>query len=669
MAEALDDLAGFFINTLVLRTGLAGDPSFTDLLERVRGYWLGALDHQDVPFERLVEVLAPQRSPARHPLFQVSLAVQNNAPAVLELPGLQAAAVETGTGAARFDVQITLAETRGRGGEPAGLRGTVTMAADLFDPPAARALGERLARVLAAVAADPGIRPYQAQVLDRIEREQLLTGWNDTAAVVPDATLPQLFGVQAGRTPDAIAVCCEGQWISYGELEVRAGRLAHYLRDVGAGPERVVGVVMERSAELVVTLLGVLKSGAAYLPVDPGYPAERIGWMLADAGAVCVLTAAELAPGLAAAGAGPLLTADDLAADGAAADGLGEQSAVAAGHLAYVMFTSGSTGRPKGVCVPHAGIVNRLVWMQGVFGLGGQDAVLQKTPFTFDVSVWEFFWPLLAGARLVLARPDGHRDPRYLAALIAAQRITTVHFVPSMLQAFMDAADPGLCAGLARVICSGEALTGGQRDRWTTRFGRPLFNLYGPTETSVDSTAWECPGDPGGPVLIGRPIANTRAYVLDGWLCPVPAGVTGELYIAGAGLARGYLGRAALTAERFVACPFGSGGERMYRTGDQARWTPDGQLTFAGRADDQVKIRGFRIEPGEIEAVLAACPGVAQTAVTVREDIPGDQRLVAYVVPGRGAGVGRRRECGSTRPPGCRNTWSPPRWCCLTACR
>ncbi len=613
--EALDDLAGFFVNTLVLRTRLAGDPSFTDLLDRVRGYWLGALDHQDVPFERLVEVLAPPRSPARHPLFQVILAVQNNAPAVLDLSGARAATLPAGTGTARFDVQVGLAETRG-GGEPAGLRGAVTVAADLFDPAAARALSERFARVLAAVAADPVARPYQVQILDRAEREQLITGWNDTAAAVPDGTLPQLFEAQAARTPDAVAVISGDVHVSYGELDARAGRLAHHLRDLGAGPERVVAVVMERSVELVIALLGVLKSGAAYLPVDPGYPAERIGWMLADAGAVCVLTA------------------DDLAAAGAAGGGPGPRSAVAAGELAYVIYTSGSTGRPKGVCVPHGGIVNLLVWMQGVFGLGGRDAVLQKTPFTFDVSVWEFFWPLLAGARLVLARPGGHRDPGYLAGLIAARGVTTVHFVPSMLAAFMDVADPGLCAGLARVICGGEALTGGLRDRWAARFGRPLFNLYGPTETSVDSTAWQCAADPGGPVLIGRPIANTRVFVLDGWLGPVPVGVAGELYIAGAGLARGYAGRAALTGERFTACPFGSGGERMYRTGDLARWTPEGQLVFAGRVDDQVKVRGFRIEPGEVEAVLAAYPGVGQAAVTVREDTPGDKRLVAYVVPG-----------------------------------
>jgi amino acid adenylation domain-containing protein len=293
---------------------------------------------------------------------------------------------------------------------------------------------------------------------------------------------------------------------------------------------------------------------------------------------------------------------------------------------AYVMYTSGSTGVPKGVAVPQAGIVNRLGWMQDAFGLTAADRVLQKTPVSFDVSVWELFWPLLHGARLVLARPGGHRDPAYLSALIAADQVTTVHFVPSMLEAFLAAADPAACTSLVRVICSGEALPGPLAARFTARSGAGLHNLYGPTETSVDSTAWACvPGDDVAPP-IGAPIANTRVYVLDARLQPVPAGVTGELYIAGAGLARGYRGRPGLTGERFVACPFGGG--RMYRTGDLARWRADGQLDFAGRADDQVKIRGFRIEPAEIQAVLASCPGVAQAAVTA----PGGT-LVAYVVP------------------------------------
>ncbi len=506
--------------------------------------------------------------------------------------------------------------------------------------------------------------------------------WNDTAAAVPLASLHALVEAQVRRSPDAVAVICGERRLTYAELNSAANRLARLLMRRGAGPDRLVGVALPRSAELVVALLAVLKAGAAYLPVDPEYPAERIAFMLADAAPVALISAGGVgAGGVGAGGVGVGEALADLAAaagvrfvpldhadtrrelgglgggDQGLAGGLGGGGAGLAGELggsggggaglaggwggglglAYVMYTSGSSGRPKGVGVTHGGIVNRLWWMQGVFGLGGGDVVLQKTPFSFDVSVWEFFWPLLAGARLVLARPGGHRDPGYLAGLIAAEGVTTAHFVPAMLEVFMEVADPGLCGGLERVFCSGEALTRGQRDRWAARFGRPLFNLYGPTETSVDSTWWDCGGECGGAPPIGRPIANTRVFVLDGVLRPVPAGVAGELYVAGAGLARGYLGRAGLTAGRFVACPFGPAGARMYRTGDLARWLPGGVLEFGGRADDQVKIRGFRVEPGEVDAVLAAHPGIDQAITIPRHDHAGHQHLTSYIVPARTA--------------------------------
>ena len=500
------------------------------------------------------------------------------------------------------------------------------------------------------IAASPADCVSRVQLMDADAREQVLSGWNDTARPVPAATLPELFGVQAGRSPDAVAVVCGELCLSYRELDERASRLARVLAARGAGPDRVVAVVMERSAGLVVALLAVLKAGAAYLPADPGYPAERIGFMLADARPVLAVAAAGTA-GVIPAGVPVLIVGDQGVAverpgAGTADSELdGEAVPLSPAHPAYVIYTSGSTGRPKGVVVPHAGIVNRLVWMQSEYGLDGTDGVLQKTPVSFDVSVWELFWPLLAGARLVLARPGGQGDPGYLSALIAAAGVTTAHFVPAMLEVFTGAADPRECASLRRVICSGEALSGAAVQRFTGRFAAGLHNLYGPTETSVDSTAWACVAGAGTPP-IGRPIANTRVFVLDRWLDPVPAGVAGELYLAGAGLARGYLGRPGLTGERFVACPFGTGGERMYRTGDLARWTPGGVLEFAGRADDQVKVRGFRVEPGEVEAVLAGCPLVGQAVVAVREDTAGDKRLVGYVVPagdgsaGDGGGVG-----------------------------
>ena len=638
MDEALDDLVGFFVNTLVLRTDVSGDPPFTQLLRRVREAGLGALDHQDVPFEKLVDILAPDRSLARHPLFQVVLALQNTTPPALQLPGAHARTLPAGPAAAKFDLDITMTEVLA-GGQPAGLRGTLTAAADLFDPGTVAVIAQRFIRVLAAVAAAPDTAVHQVDILEAGERRQILAEWNDTAAALPQATVPELFQAQAARTPDAVAVACEGVMVSYGQLNAAANRLARVLAGRGAGPETVVAVMMDRSVGLMVALLAVLKTGAAYLPVDPGYPAGRVEFMLADAGPGCVLTAGGPAAGLRGACGVPVLAVDepDLAAElgGLAAgdlDDAGRAAPLSAACPAYVIYTSGSTGQPKGVAITHAGIVNRLAWMQAEYGLRPDDRVLQKTPISFDVSVWELFWPLLEGAQLVLARPGGHGDPGYLAGLIQTAGISTVHFVPAMLEAFLGSGDRARCPSLRRVICSGEALSGRLAQRFAAWSAAELHNLYGPTETSVDSTAWaydERAGDP----PIGTPIANTRVYVLDAFLQPVPAGVAGELYIAGAGLARGYLGRPGLTAERFVACPFGAGGERMYRTGDLAKWTADGVLVFCGRADDQVKIRGFRIEPGEIEAVLATHPGVAQAAVTVREDVPGDQRLAAYIVP------------------------------------
>ena len=633
---ALDELVGFFVNTLVLRTDVSGDPSFGQLLGRVREAGLGALDHQDVPFERLVEVLAPERSLARHPLFQVMLTLQNNAPASLDLPGLRAGGLSAGPAAARFDLEFTVAEIADPDGAPAGLRGSVTVAADLFDPATAGLFAQRLVRVLEAVTADPQARVRSAQILDAAERRQILSGWNDTAVAVPAVSLAGLLDAQAARSPDAVAVVGGDRVLTYRELDAAAGRLARVLAGRGAGPESVVAVAVERSAELVVALLAVLKTGAAYLPVDLGYPAERIGFMLADAVPAVVVASAAAAAVLPRDVPAAVLVENG---QGAVADGAvrvlgggGRGAAVSAAQLAYVMYTSGSTGVPKAVAVTHGGIVNRLGWMQAQYQLGVADRVLHKTPVSFDVSVWELFWPLVQGAQLVLARPGGQGDPGYLSALIASAGVTTAHFVPAMLEVFVGAADPGACVSVRRVICSGEVLAGRVVQRFGERFAAELHNLYGPTETTVDSTAWACVRGGGDPP-IGAPIANTRAYVLDRWLCPVPAGVAGELYLAGVGLARGYRGRAGLTAERFTACPFGRGGERMYRTGDLARWTAGGVLVFAGRADDQVKIRGFRVEPGEVEAVLAACPGVDQAVVTTREDTAGDLRLVGYVVP------------------------------------
>jgi amino acid adenylation domain-containing protein/non-ribosomal peptide synthase protein (TIGR01720 family) len=453
--------------------------------------------------------------------------------------------------------------------------------------------------------------------------------WNDTGHQVPDTTLTALLAAQAARTPAATAVIFEGTEVDYAGLHARADRLAHRLAAAGAGPESIVAVAVPRSVELVVALLAVLKAGAAYLSVDPEYPADRIGFMLTDAAPLRVLTTSALAAALP--DVAPLIVLD------APDDGtcpVPEPVALSPRHPAYMIYTSGSTGRPKGVVITHDAIVNLLLWMQDQYRLGADDRVLQKAPSGFDVSVREIFWPLITGATLVLASPGGHRDPAYLAELISRERVTTVHFVPSMLQAFVREPAARACTGLRRVVCGGEALPTELRARFHELLDVDLFNLYGPTEAAVHVTRWHCVPEPGATsVPIGSPVWNTRLHVLDANLAPVDVGVVGELYLSGAQLARGYHNRPGLTAERFVAGPFGAGGERMYRTGDLVRWRADGVLDYVGRADGQVKIRGLRIELGEIEAVLARHATVDETAVIVREDRPGDRRIVAYVVP------------------------------------
>ncbi|WP_406443876.1 non-ribosomal peptide synthase/polyketide synthase [Streptomyces sp. NBC_00631] len=627
--QALDDLVGFFVNTLVLRTDVSGDPTFAELLERVRETSLAALDHQEVPFERLVELLAPDRSLVRHPLFQVMLTVQNIAGASLDLGDLRAAPLTAGEMAARFDMNVTLGEVTVEG-RPGGVRGSLTGSADLFDPATVEAFADRYVRALTAVAANAHLRVHEVDVLSQGERNRVLVGWNDTGVVGAADVAPVRFGEQVVRTPDAVAVVDGDEQVTYAELDERASRLAGVLVARGVGRESVVGVMVERSVDVVVALLGVWKAGAAYLPVDPEYPAERLEFMLGDAGPVCVVVSGGLADRLPD-GLAVVVDGTEVAERPMAPVGVVPEP----GDAAYVMYTSGSTGRPKGVVVTHGGLANHLMWAQRQFDLEPQDRVLYKTPFGFDASVWELWWPLMAGAALVVAAPGEHRDPAYLADLIRRERVTAAHFVPSLLTAF--AAEPAAadCRSLRMVLSGGEALSSGLYERITGLLDVAVHNLYGPTEATVDTTSWHAglPGAEGGSVPIGRPVDNARVYLLDRFLQPVAPGVAGELYIAGTGLARGYHGRTGLTAERFVACPFGGPGERMYRTGDLARWTSEGQLVFVGRADDQVKVRGFRIEPGEVASALATHPAVSQALVVAREDALNDRRLVAYVVP------------------------------------
>ncbi|MEQ0558014.1 amino acid adenylation domain-containing protein [Amycolatopsis sp. NEAU-NG30] len=630
--QALDDLVGYFVNTVVLRTDVSGDPSFDELLARVRETDLAAFAHQDVPFELVVDALNPARSLTRNPLFQVMVVSRAQADRHGDLAGVQATVEELPTATAKFDLLLDYAESFD-GTTPAGLTGALEYRADLFDAETAERLAGRLARVLNAVAAAPGRAISAIDVLADDERHQVVTAWNDTAHPVPAVTMPELFAAQAIATPDAPALVFEGETVTYADMAARVDRLAGALAAAGAGPERVVAVVLPRSADLVVTLHAIARSGAAFLPVDPDYPAQRIGHLLGDADPVLVVTNAAAAGLIPATVDSPVLSLDDDLPPSRPLPDI----RLRGDNAAYVLYTSGSTGKPKGAVVSHAALANRVLWMQGAYGLSAGDRVLQKTSCGFDVSVWEFFWPLVVGATLVVARPDGHRDPWYLAEVIRREGVTDLHFVPSMLREFLRVADAAACTGLRRVYCSGEALSPALREDFHAKLGAELHNLYGPTEAAIDVTAWASPAGRELPVVpIGRPVWNTRLYVLDDRLRPVPPGAPGELYLAGVQLARGYFGRPGLTAERFVASPFGDG-ERLYRTGDRARWNRHGEIEYLGRADHQVKVRGVRIEPGEIEAVLRSHDTVADVVVLALPDPAGDHELVAYVVAAPGA--------------------------------
>ncbi|HUP42855.1 MAG TPA: amino acid adenylation domain-containing protein, partial [Thermoanaerobaculia bacterium] len=638
-----EPLIGFFVNTLALRSDLSGDPTFREALRRLRAFTLDAFSHQDLPFEKLVAELRPRRNLARSPLVQVLFVLQNLPAEEPRFHGLETRVLASGSAAARFELELVFAPREG------GLAGHLIYNRDLFDAATARRMKGHLETLLAAVAAAPETPLSRLPILGAAERHQLLLEVNDSGdSGAPEAELPlhRWIEAQAARTPEATALVFEGGHLSYAELAERAGRLARHLRRRGVGPEARVGVAAERSLELVVALLAVLEAGGAYVPLDPSYPAERLAFMLADSGTRWLLVQGRLLASLPPVPEGvEVLDLDERPEPWA---GESTQPAELAGdavpeNVAYTIYTSGSTGRPKGAMNSHRAIVNRLVWMQRAFGLGPGDRVLQKTPASFDVSVWELFWPLMTGACLVMARPEGHKDSAYLARLVEREGITTLHFVPSMLQVFLGERDLALCRGLRRVITSGEALPAELAKRFFERLPEPveLHNLYGPTEAAVDVTWWPCDRrSPRRAIPIGRPIANVTIQVVDADLQPQPAGVPGEVVIGGVALARGYLGRPGLTAERFVpdrSAGSADGGARIYRTGDLARRLPDGEVEFLGRLDHQVKVRGFRIELGEIEARLLEHPAVAEAVVVARQDGRGEPALIAYAVAAAGA--------------------------------
>ncbi len=625
----LEPLIGFFVTMLPVRVDLGGDPDFAAVLDRVRDACLGAYAHQAVPFERIVAELNLPRDLSVPPVFQVCLTYQSDPLATLSVAGVELTRLPVRGGGSRFDLELQCFDTDG------ALAGWFEYDRDLFDESTVARLAGLLRRVVELVVAEPGTPVSRLPLLAGADRAAELA-----AAVGPvrewaePGWLPAAVAARARQVPDAPAVRFRGEEVGYAELAGRVARLAHRLRALGAGPGTVVGVAAHRSVELVTALVGVVAAGAAYLPLDPELPPARLAGMLADSAPVAVLTQRSLAAGLPATTA-PVLALDDPAevARLAALPDTEPPVRLDGADAAYVIYTSGSTGAPKGVVNVHSAIRNRLRWMQAAYPIGPGDRVLQKTPFSFDVSVWEFFWPLLEGATLVVAEPGGHRDPAYLVRTIQAERITVAHFVPSMLAAFLR--EPGVedCTSLRHVVCSGEALPAELAARFTERCGARLHNLYGPTEAAVDVTAWTCPpGAVPDPVPLGAPIANTSVHLLDRHLEPVPPGTPGEIHLAGANLARGYHGRAALTADRFVPDPYGPPGSRLYRTGDLARRGPDGLLRYLGRTDAQTKIRGFRVEPGEIEAALTRQPAVAAAAV-VATGSGADARLVGYVTP------------------------------------
>jgi len=615
----LEPVVGLLANTVVLRVNAGGDPSFRELVRRCHEAVVGALEFQDVPFAAVVEAVGPQRVAGRNPLFQTSFSLLPDevAGGVLELGGLPAEPVSVGQGGARFDVRVEVGQRAG------GALGVwVEYSTELFDQDRIERLVQHFGTVLEAAVAEPKSRISELPLMSQAEYEQVTRGFNasfEDLGLPWDRPVHEVVAAQAGATPDRCAVWCDGVEVAYRELDGRANAVARHLRGIGVGPGAVVGVRMRRSVELVVALLGVLKSGAAYLPLDPDLPAARLDFQIADAAAAVVLT-------------------EDVVASLAAAPTVGGRSAdIHPDTAAYVMYTSGSTGTPKGVVVGHGGLLNRMAWMQAEYGLDGSDVVVQKTPFTFDVSLWEFFWPLMVGARLVVSAPDGHRDFGYLADLLRKQRVTVAHFVPSVLRGFLGEAGSRDLPALRRVFCSGEALSVSVRDAVFEAWPQvELHNLYGPTEASIEVTAWACDPQDGAVVPIGRPISNLRTYVLDARGNPAPIGIPGELYLAGTGLALGYLNRLGLTAERFVPCRFAGPGERMYRTGDLARWRPDGALEYLGRNDDQVKIRGVRVELGEIEHALTDHPAVDAAAVAVCSPADAEPFLAAYLV---GSGI------------------------------
>lgn len=622
----LEGLIGPFINSLVMRVQIKPNETFRELLHEVRRIALDAYQYQDLPFEQLVEALGPERGLNLTPFFQIMFAFDHSS-VPLDLHGMEAENIRNDEVRAHFDMEIHAEEVEGR------LEFFWVYNRDLFDIWRVEQMAHHFKNLLSSVL-NAGTRVGELEILSASEKQEVLEGWNNTEHHYGvTLSVHQLFEQQAERTPQAVAVECGDQNLVYGELNRRADQWAHFLTDTGVRPDNVVGISMERSLEMVVAILAVLKAGAAYLPLPPDYPDERLKIMVDDSRPKALLLQKHLKERFAKYSVRALCldeAPEEIAAASCEKTGIPNDPS----NAAYLIYTSGSTGIPKGVMNTHDGLRNRLLWVQQNYPLHADDVVLQKAPFGFDVSVWEFLWPLMVGAKLVMARPGGHQDPQYLLNAVQHYRITTLHFVPSMLKLFLQAGGMENCRCLRRVICSGEALETDLAKECLKCIPAELHNMYGPAEASIEVTSWKCAPEEleAAGVAIGSPIANTQMYVLDSQYQPLPPGVTGELYIAGIGLARGYLNRSGVTAERFLPNPFShTPGARMYRTGDLARWRSGGKLEYIGRIDSQVKIRGCRVELGEIEAHLREYSSISQAAAVYEEEA-GDKKLTAYVV-------------------------------------
>ncbi|HEX8320472.1 amino acid adenylation domain-containing protein [Longimicrobium sp.] len=628
-----EGLIGFFVNTLVLRTGLTGDPSFREVLRRVRETTLGAYEHQEVPFERLVEELKPERSLSHSALFQVMFALDEADGAPAGLPGLRMARLGTHGGTTKFDLSV------GFGVDGSRFQANLEYSTDLFERGTILRMADQLRRVLEQAATGPVTPVSRLELSDATERRQVLEAWNQTAARVPDDCVHQLIAARAKQAPDAAALVFGGAPITYRELDARANRLANHLVRLGVGPEVRVGLCLERGPEMVVGMLGVLRAGGAYVPLDPAYPAERLAFMLADSGAAVLLTQERVRAAVPAPAGVRVVCVDGARAAIAAESPASPGRPVRPDALAYVIYTSGSTGTPKGVAVEHRALANYVVHAAREYALVPGDRVLQFHSLSFDPAAEEVFATLLSGATLVLRAGQALVEPRAFWEACRHDRLTVLDLPTAVLHSLLPhlEADAGGLEHVRLVVTGGERLLAASVQAFRRAAGRRvrMLNSYGPTEATVGATLWDASGaedDPCQAVPIGAPLPNTRAYVLDGGMRPAPVGIPGELYLGGVQVARGYPGRPGLTAERFVPEPFGGrAGARLYRTGDRARWRPDGTLEYLGRLDEQVKVRGFRLEPGEIEAVLRGHPRVRECAVVARAYAPGDHRLVAYV--------------------------------------